>query len=264
MKREKVLFFDIDGTIISEKNDQIPESTIRALKKVKENGHKIIINTGRTRSIIDKRLEKDIDFNGYICGCGTYVEIDSKVLYYKTIDKNKYPNIIKVLKENDMDTILEGKDAIFMDFESEDEVIKHKIKIFQEMGLPVKPYSSKNISFDKFYSIMKNKDNFEEIINYFESEGLEYIDRGENAIEVVPKDHSKASGMEILLKYLNLEKEDSYVFGDSYNDISMFKYCPNAILMGNGKKDLYDMVKFVTKDVDEDGIEYALKHFDLV
>ena len=34
--------------------------------------------------------------------------------------------------------------------------------------------------------------------------------------------------------------------------------------MGNGKKDLFNKVKFVTKDVDEDGIEYALKHFNIV
>ena len=263
MKGQKVLFFDIDGTIISEVNYQIPESTKRALKKAKENGHKIIINTGRTRSIIDKDVE-DMDFDGYICGCGTYVEIDGEVLYYKTIDKSKYPGIINILKENDMDTILEGKDAIFMDFESEDRVMRQKIENFLGMGLPVKPFSSDDISFDKFFSIMKNTDNFKEIVNYFESQGLEYIDRGENTIEVVPKDHSKATGMEILLKYLNLNKEDSYAFGDSYNDISMFEYCPNGVLMGNGKKDLFNKVKFVTKDVDEDGIEYALKHFNIV
>ena len=70
--------------------------------------------------------------------------------------------------------------------------------------------------------------------------------------------------MEFLLNYFNLEKEDSYAFGDSYNDTTMFKYCPNGILMANGKEDLAQIVRFVTKDVDEDGIEYALQHFNIV
>ena len=34
--------------------------------------------------------------------------------------------------------------------------------------------------------------------------------------------------------------------------------------MANGKEDLAQIVRFVTKDVDEDGIEYALQHFNIV
>ena len=32
----KIMFFDIDGTLLSEKTHSIPESTITALKKAKE------------------------------------------------------------------------------------------------------------------------------------------------------------------------------------------------------------------------------------
>ena len=68
----KIMFFDIDGTLLSEKTHSIPESTITALKKAKENGHLIFINTGRTFSLIDNCI-KDLDPDGYVCGCGTYI-----------------------------------------------------------------------------------------------------------------------------------------------------------------------------------------------
>ena len=42
------LFFDIDDTLISGLTGTIPESALEALKKVKEQGHEIFINTGRT------------------------------------------------------------------------------------------------------------------------------------------------------------------------------------------------------------------------
>ena len=42
------LFFDIDGTILSEITHEIPESALVALRKAQENGHKTFINTGRT------------------------------------------------------------------------------------------------------------------------------------------------------------------------------------------------------------------------
>ena len=56
MNNKKILFFDIDGTLISETSGEIPESTKTALKKAQENGHITIINTGRTRALIGRRL----------------------------------------------------------------------------------------------------------------------------------------------------------------------------------------------------------------
>lgn len=263
MSNKKILFFDIDGTLISEISDKIPESTKNALKKAQENGHITIINTGRTRALIEQRLQ-DMKFDGYICGCGTYIEIHNKVLYHKTIDKNKYKEIIQYLKENEAEMIIEGMEYIYMDTETRDKEKQNKINEFLKRGFPIKSLNSENLYFDKFCFTLENPNKRQTIIEYLENENFDYIDRGSNFFEVVPKGHSKASGMEFLLNYFNLQKEDSYAFGDSYNDTSMFEYCPNGILMGNGKKDLSKIVSFVTKDVDEDGIEYALQHFSIV
>ena len=43
----KAIFFDIDGTLVSFKNHQIPKSTFDALYKLKEKGIKLFIATGR-------------------------------------------------------------------------------------------------------------------------------------------------------------------------------------------------------------------------
>ena len=42
----KAAFFDIDGTLISFKTHKVPQSTISALTKAKQNGIKIFISTG--------------------------------------------------------------------------------------------------------------------------------------------------------------------------------------------------------------------------
>ena len=45
----KLIFFDIDGTIVTEARDGriIPDSTRTALRKLQQNGHLCFINTGR-------------------------------------------------------------------------------------------------------------------------------------------------------------------------------------------------------------------------
>lgn len=42
-----LLFFDIDGTLLDNDTNQVPDSTIKALKKAQAAGHKIFLCTGR-------------------------------------------------------------------------------------------------------------------------------------------------------------------------------------------------------------------------
>ena len=44
-----LLFFDIDGTLLDNDTNQVPDSTIKALKKAQAAGHKIFLCTGGAR-----------------------------------------------------------------------------------------------------------------------------------------------------------------------------------------------------------------------
>lgn len=59
----KMLFFDIDGTLVAEGTHYLPQSAVNAIRKARENGHLVFINTGRTRFSIDDFLE-EIGFDG--------------------------------------------------------------------------------------------------------------------------------------------------------------------------------------------------------
>ena len=69
-KDRKLVFFDIDGTLIDGPTHQIPQSAVEAIRKLRENGHLAFINTGRTLVSIEPRI-REIGFDGLVCGCGT-------------------------------------------------------------------------------------------------------------------------------------------------------------------------------------------------
>ena len=75
----KALFFDIDGTLLSEITKEIPQSALDALKKTAEKGNLTFINTGRTWSELPEELKK-LPFSGFLCGCGTYLRRDGEIL----------------------------------------------------------------------------------------------------------------------------------------------------------------------------------------
>ena len=147
MGKRKVLFFDIDETLLSHKTFAIPESTKNALRKAKENGHLIFINTGRTKSLIGDDI-KELGFDGYVCGCGTYIEVNNKVLYNNIVNKENYNAILKGLKKYKLNCVLEGEEAIYVDENAEDDFLLSNLR---KQNYPVEPYDLENMKFNKMF-----------------------------------------------------------------------------------------------------------------
>lgn len=259
----KILFFDIDGTLLSETTHTIPSSTIEAIKQAKANGHLIFINTGRPFSTIDTCI-KNLHPDGYVCGCGTYIRYHDQVLLSKTLSKDKCLDIIKLIKDTNVDGILEGKDSVYFDKE-----IRHpSLQMIKQMYLAnptfkISTFDDPNISFDKFAIWF---DEFSDITKFKEeiTKDFEYIVRDKDFGEIVPLGYSKATGIQYLVDYFKMDLDDAYVFGDSFNDKSMLEYVKHSIVMGNGAKELFDLAYYVTTDIEDNGIYNALKYLELI
>ena len=108
-----VVFFDIDGTIIDEKTQEIPSSAVRAVARLAENGHMPVINTGRPYSHIDPRV-KAMAFRGYVCGCGMEVRLGDRWLYRKKPDGALCAYVAKTARKFDILPLYEGDDGTVM------------------------------------------------------------------------------------------------------------------------------------------------------
>lgn len=259
MENRKILFFDIDGTLLSHRTLQIPESAKKSIRKAKEKGHLVFINTGRTISVVNKEI-KELGLDGYICGCGSYIEVDGEVIYSNDIDKSKYTEIINKIEEYDLDVVLEGREAVYYNRDTSTDAI---LTDFIKNNYPVSTYKDENLQFDKMYMKYGDNENLKDFCD-FTKDLFDFIDHGNGGGEMVPKGHSKATGIDFVLNHYNIDDKDSYAFGDSNNDIHMFERVTNSIVMGNGNPELFENATFVTKDIDEDGIEHAMKHFNII
>lgn len=263
MKR-KMIFFDIDGTIVSEKTHKSSKSTIKAIREARENGHLTFVNTGRPFCNVDKAV-RDIGFDGYICGCGTYINYKDKPLLAKSIPNNHCVEIVQKLREYNIDALFEGTNDIYFDQTKPASGDISRLKSqFGAQGIDVsKSWDDPELIFDKFVVWSNEESNFDAFYSYI-TKDFDYIDRGDNFGEIVPKGYSKATGIKFLQDYFNVPLEDCYAIGDSTNDLPMLEYVPNSIAMGNSTSVLFDLAAFVTKDIEEDGIEYALAHYGII
>ena len=80
----KALFFDIDGTLFSEITRQVPQSAVLALKKTRQRGNLVFINTGRTYCQTEG-IRSEVELDGLLCGCGTYITVGNEILYDRRV-----------------------------------------------------------------------------------------------------------------------------------------------------------------------------------
>lgn len=263
VKDRKALFFDVDGTLMSEMDGKIPESAVKAVEEARKRGHLAFINSGRVSRLLDP-VREQIEMDGYLCGCGTYILLGDKELYARKIPHQRGLEIKNLLERYGLEGILEGKGGCHFRKDVSPMSRLEQIRASIQRADCVSPYPIEDNSydFDKFCCVSDASSDVEGFIR--ELPDFEVIDRGNDFWECVPKGHSKATAIRMVLDACGIRLEDAYVFGDSTNDLAMFTYAKNAVLMGKHDKELERYATFVTKTVEEDGIAYAMKELGII
>ena len=259
-----VVFFDIDGTIVDDATQIIPESTTNAIRLLRENGHLPVVNTGRPFAHIDPRV-RAMDFGGWVCACGMQVILDNEYLYRDRPAPGWSRKIMELARETGMLLLAEGEEKLYFDSAvdystapwMECECARKRGSGLADLQQTAHPEFLKFVTQDG--PNCRRERFLSEISNEFDA-----IDRGGSTLEFVKKGNSKARGMERLLEALNVPKEETFAIGDSTNDLPMFAIAGTTICMGNGMEELKSRADFITGTVLEDGISTALRQFGLI
>ena len=257
----KIVFFDIDGTLTNS-NKVISENTINTLNKLIEKNIFIVLCSGRSNSYIKQYL-KQINKSKYIISNNGGLIYDnnlnkiviSHTLYSKDLEylwnysnDTKTEFIINTINNNYSNKFVKNK---------EDKVIIDKLSDIKEDKVQL-VISNGDINIMKELELyIDNKTNLKVINKSFDY--MNEIKGGYYFFDVVNKNVSKGNAINDLLKILNISKKNSLCFGDSINDIDMFKNVGFSVAMGNAIEDLKNIADYVTDTNDEDGIS---KFFD--
>lgn len=261
----KLLFFDIDGTLITDdERRHFPESAKEAIKKARENGHKCFINTGRVYINVDDTILGP-GFDGVVCGCGTNIYADGKELFYQSYSPDKSKYIAKLCRQYDFRAIFEHKNHTAYDSTLIGGEHRKILDYFIQMGIPViDDIEADEFVFDKLTVWYELGNPYVEEFKEAVKEDFDCIIRDYTFMELVPRGFSKATGIKYLMEYYNVPMENVFVFGDSNNDLEMLKYVPNSIAMGVCSEEVAKVASYRTDTVENDGIYKAMKHFGVI
>ncbi len=260
----KALFFDVDGTLSSDITHTVPDSAVRVLSETRKRGNLVFVNSGRTLYALQE-IAKKFEADGYLCGCGTNVIVEGQTLLAYQIPHDKGIEIKKRAHACGLDGVLEGINGIY--YRKDISPVKKAEWLRQQFirsGIfTCGGWYDEDYDFSKFCLFADENSDREGYFRWLAPD-FQVIDRGNDFYEIVPSGYSKATAVDLVLKHYGIRREDSYAFGDSSNDLDMFRTVCNTVLMGNHDAVLEPYATFVTKTVEEDGIAFAMEQLGLV
>lgn len=256
----KAIFFDIDGTLVSFKTHQVPESTIRSLALLREKGIKVFIATGRQLHSINNL--GSLQFDGYVTLNGGYcLAGKNQVIYKRSIPDEDIDALLHYLEKiESFPCAFVLEDDIFLNYKNE--AVE---KVFQLINFPAPPARPfPDLSGKTVYQLIAffsegQEERFMSVLPHCDATRWNPL-----FTDVVPAGSTKAIGIDKMIEHYGIALEETMAFGDGGNDMSMLRHAGIGVAMGNAEDEVKQAADYTTTSVDNDGIYLALKHFQLI
>ncbi len=263
---QKSIFFDIDGTLYNHNPNKngISEKTIQTLNKLRANGHKIYIATGRSY-ISAQATTKHFNFDGFVVSDGAEAIYNDESVFEILLEDSIVSSIVTESRKRGYFTMLfSHNDAFLDDFDQShiDEFIAKQKEMGMDMKHTIGLEGAKGKT-QKINIILSDK-NLDDDLSYITDHYCIVTYEDGLFLDIHKKEISKAFGIERLAKVAGFSLNDVIVIGDGDNDIEMFKLANIAIAMGNASDKAKTVATFVTDDINDDGLTTAFKKLDLI
>lgn len=253
MSREKpyVIFLDIDGTLYTTAVG-VPRENIDVIHQVRQEGHMVLVNTGRSYANIPAGLMESVPLDGFVSALGSDVRFRGEQLFSCSFSQDQLLMITEYFLSENKFCILEGEETVFVINPAKDD---DKLPITSPDDFEkLYPNTKVNILAARGEVTSRQKKLFGDDF-FFYQHGHYY--------ECALKGNSKSRGMEMVMNHLCLNRENSIAIGDSLNDVDMLKYAGFGIAMEDGHEKALKVSDAITSTVEQAGVAAALRKYIL-
>jgi Cof subfamily protein (haloacid dehalogenase superfamily) len=249
MNLPRLLFFDLDNTLIDTQTHTIPDATIQALNALHQRGYGLCIATGRSLELVrGLDIEDKVPWTLYVLNNGQMIlDHQQNILRWHHFPTETVKDVLDQAKALSITVFLGSPEGNLM-VGPLTPFVKIANSFYNEPipaqgdydGRPVdKIILYENLGYDwSAFSSIK---------------GIDIHPTMTTSADTVVSGVSKHSSILDALGLLKLP--DYYIaFGDSLNDIEMLKHAPISVAMANGVDDVKRIAHYIAPPVHDDGI----------
>lgn len=273
MENIKLIVTDLDGTFLTS-DKIISDVNLKVVKELNKRGISFTIATGRMGLMV-KTYKNELNINvPYItCGGSVIYNSDNTILKKITMNTETSIKILDFAKENNIEYLVYQQDSVYFTkdgirrkhFERYNEIAGEKgdelIK-FNYINNNHKQLVDGGII--KILAVDKTGNDLEGLKNFIDTlDDVYYVMSEKIAMDILPKSATKGEAVLTVAKHLGVTIDEILVFGDYFNDISMFNISKKSVAMGNALDEVKKHANMVTKTNDENGVAYIINKYIL-
>lgn len=258
-KKIKMVFFDIDDTLRVKDTGYMPHSIKTVFAKLKEKGILTGIASGRARYGVPQEVQ-DLHADYCVKLNGAYAKDNQKNIIFQA----PIPDEIVVRFKEWADAVgihygMAGRHEAVLSVRND--LVSQTIDPIYA-NLAVCPDFNEKHDVYQMWTFEDKGDALQ--LPEDLAEHLRLVRWHDHSSDVVLKGTSKALGVSKVVEHLGLKPENILVFGDELNDLELFDYAGISIAMEISHPIAQEKADFITKKVEEDGIQYALEELGLI
>lgn len=248
MNPVKIIFFDIDGTLVDPATGNIPPKTREALKRLHEKGILLAIATGRPTASLPDLTGLPFDafcaFNGSLC----YTQ--KEIIHSVPIPPEDVRKVIHNAAAIGRPVTVAVRHRLAANGWDQDLADYYALA-----GLVLTVAEDfESVLEENVYQMMLGCRESDHPAIIRGTKGTDITFAWNRAADVIPAGSGKAQAIEKILAYYGLDPSQAMAFGDGCNDMDMLQTVGTGVAMGNGDERVKAIADAVCGHVAEDGI----------
>lgn len=270
----RIVALDMDGTLLNTRHETT-EYTRKVIERAASAGKIVALSTGRCLSELWAHFEQLPGIRYAICENGACVyDICNRVVIDQiALSPDQVQAVFDVVRSFDVKKQFFRNNQSCMAWDGAEGLRKYHIygfkTVFETTALLKADleafYKSAQGSIEKFNLYCTCQEDKVKIRSAIENTiaGLMLSDSIGVGLEVSPAGATKARGLEILCRHLNVPMESTMAVGDGSNDLSIIQSAGLSVAMGNAIDAVKALAQVQTEDCDHDGAARAIQRYML-
>ncbi len=257
----KIVFFDVDGTLVSLNARQASPATCQAIARLREQGILVYIATGRDNfELQGEKLLEGVGYDGLLTNNGqTAYDAQGRLRFDYPIDPQEVSALVDWVEQRGLSCWMATDKSNILN-----RITPAVYPAMASIHTKLPPLGDiRKAAQERVYKIVLflSPEEMKEAMTCVPSgRCTQWFSQG---FDIIAGSGGKAVAVLKILDDLGLTPDEAMAFGDGDNDMEMLRLVGTGVAMGNASEKVKAAADYVTDHVDEEGLAKALRHFGL-